>query len=97
MMSQPGAPASRRVHPGAELSPLTLLLERTRLKPTTHAAGVLSCFNCVCLFVALWAAVRQAPLSKGFSRQEYWSRLPCPPPGNLPDPGIKPHLLGLLL
>ena len=32
----------------------------------------------------------QAPLSMGFSRQEYWSGLPCPPPGNLPYPGIKP-------
>ena len=32
----------------------------------------------------------QAPLSMGFSRQEYWDRLPFPPPGNLPDPGIKP-------
>ena len=31
----------------------------------------------------------QAPLSMGFSRQEYWSGLPCPPPGDLPDPGIK--------
>ena len=32
----------------------------------------------------------QAPLSIGFSRQEYWGRLPCPPPGDLPNPGIKP-------
>ena len=32
----------------------------------------------------------QAPLSVGFSRQEYWSELPCPPPGDLPDPGIEP-------
>ena len=32
----------------------------------------------------------QAPLSLGFSRQEYWSGLPCPPPGDLPNPGIKP-------
>ena len=32
----------------------------------------------------------QAPLSMGFSRQEYWSGLPCPPPGDLPNPGIKP-------
>ena len=32
----------------------------------------------------------QAPLSMGFFRQEYWSGLPCPPPGDLPDPGIKP-------
>ena len=35
----------------------------------------------------------QAPLSMGFSRQEYWSELPCPPPGHLPDPGIKPMSL----
>ena len=33
----------------------------------------------------------QAPLSLGFSRQEYWSGLPCPPPGDLPDPGIEPR------
>ena len=33
---------------------------------------------------------RQAPLSVGFSRQEYWSGLPCPPPGDLSDPGIEP-------
>ena len=32
----------------------------------------------------------QAPLPMGFSRQEYWSGLPCPPPGNLPIPGIEP-------
>ena len=35
-------------------------------------------------------AARQAPLSMGFSRQEYWSGLPCLPPNNLPDPGIEP-------
>ena len=35
----------------------------------------------------------QAPLSMGFSRQEYWCGLPCPPPGDLPDPGIKPASL----
>ena len=38
----------------------------------------------------LWPIARQAPLPIGFSRQEYWSGLPCPPPGGLPDPGIKP-------
>ena len=37
-----------------------------------------------------WTVPHQAPLSMGFSRQEYWSGLPCPPPGDLPDPGIKP-------
>ena len=36
-----------------------------------------------------WTVARQAPLSMGFSGQEYWSELPCPPPGDLPDPGIK--------
>ena len=41
----------------------------------------------------LWTAARQAPLSLGFFRQEYWSGLPCPPPGDLPNPGIKPASL----
>ena len=37
-----------------------------------------------------WTVACQAPLSLEFSRQEYWSGLPCPPPGDLPDPGIEP-------
>ena len=37
----------------------------------------------------LWTIAHHAPLSMGFSRQEYWSGLPCPPPGDLSDPGIK--------
>ena len=41
----------------------------------------------------LWTVACQAPLSVGFSRQEYWSGLPCPTPGYLPDPGIKPKSL----
>ena len=44
----------------------------------------------VSLFVTPWTVARQAPLSMGFFRQEYWSGFPCPPPGDLPDPGIKP-------
>ena len=40
----------------------------------------------------LWTAARQAALSVELPRQEYWSGLPCPPPGDLPDPGIKPAL-----
>jgi len=36
-----------------------------------------------------WTAARQTPLSMGFSRQEYWIGLPCPPSGNLPNPGIE--------
>ena len=42
-----------------------------------------------------WTVACQAPLSLGFSRQEYWSGLPCLPPGNVPDPGIEPVSLCL--
>ena len=51
---------------------------------------MLGCFGRVWLFVILWTVARQAPLSMGFSRQEYWSGLPCPSLENLPDPGIEP-------
>ena len=51
---------------------------------------VLSHFSHVRLFANLWIVACQAPLSLGFSRQEYWSGLPFPPPGDLPAPGIKP-------
>ena len=51
---------------------------------------VLSCFRRVQLFVTLCTVCCQAPLSMGFSRQEYWSRWPVPLPGDLPDPGIEP-------
>ena len=50
---------------------------------------MLSHFSRVQSFVTLWTIAHQAPLSMGFSRQEYWSGLPCPPPGELPDPGIE--------
>ena len=42
------------------------------------------------LFAIPWTVAHQAPLSMGFSRQGYWSGLPFPSPGDLPDPGIKP-------
>ena len=42
------------------------------------------------LFATTWTVARQAPLSMGFSRQEYWSGLPFPSPEDLPDPGIEP-------
>ena len=44
----------------------------------------------VLLFVTPWTVACQAPLFVGFPRQQYWSGLPFPPPGALPDPGIKP-------
>ena len=46
--------------------------------------------NYVQLFATLWTVICHTPLSIGFSRQEYWSGLPFPPPEDLPDPGIKP-------
>ena len=60
--------------------------------------SVLLEYNCCCmlshfsrgqLFVTLWTTAHQSPLSMEFSRQEYWSGLPFPPPGDLPDPGIE--------
>ena len=50
---------------------------------------MLSHFSRVRLFAALWTVAHQAPLSMGFSRQEYWSGLLYPPPGNLSYPVIK--------
>ena len=47
--------------------------------------------SCVRLFATPWTVAYQAPPSMGFSRQEYWSGLPIPSPGDLPDPGIKPE------
>ena len=52
-------------------------------------ACVLSCFSHIQLFVILWTVACQAPLSMGFSRQEYWSALPSPPAGDLPNPGTE--------
>ena len=52
---------------------------------------VLSHFSNVRLFVTLWTVAHQAPLSMGFSRQEYWSGLPCCPPGDLPNWEIRPE------
>ena len=61
------------------------------------------CRMCVCashsvvsrFFVTPWTVTRQAPLSMEFSRQEYWSGLPCPAPGDLPNPGIEPRFPAL--
>ena len=51
---------------------------------------VVESLSCVWLFVTLWIVACQAPLSMRFSRQEYWSGLPFPPPEDLPDPVIEP-------
>ena len=76
-------------------SMLTLLQEMT-LDPRTLLVSVLcmhvcvlSCFSRVQLLVTPWTVARPAPLSMGFSRQEFWNGLPCPPPGHLPEPEIE--------
>ena len=69
-------------------------LSRGVRDPSNHSKScMLSHFSHVQLFVTLWTIACQAPLPMGFSRQEYWSALPCPSPGDLPDPGIKPMSL----
>ena len=78
--------------------------QRVRHNWATNTHKILYVCVCTCtcvqrhfshaqLFVTLWTIAHQAPLSMGFSRQEYWSGLPCSPPGNLPDPGIRPASL----
>ena len=59
-------------------------------------ACMLSLFRRVCLCETPWTVPHQAPPSLGFSRQEYWTELPRPSPGNHPNPGINLHLLWLL-
>ena len=61
-------------------------------EPTGHAY-VLSHSSHVQLYAILWTVACQASLSMGFSRQEYWKGMLSPPPGDLPNPGIKPGLL----
>ena len=67
----------------------TIDTQKLERKEHKHAY-VLSHLICVHLFVTPWTVAYQAPLSMGFSRQEHWSELPCSPPGDLPDPEIKP-------
>ena len=69
---------------------------KKRKKIVEWVFGKAFCIGCVCqslsrvlLLVTPWAGACQAPLSRGFPRQEYWSGLPRPPPGDLPDPGIE--------
>ena len=67
-----------------------LLLERKAMTNLWVSEWVKSLSH-VRLFATPWTAAHQAPPSMGFSRQEYWSGLPFPSPGDLPDPGIEPR------
>ena len=60
--------------------------------PEIHSQAVkVKSLSRVRLFVTPWTVAYQAPPSMGFSRQEYWSGVPFPSPGDLPDPGIEPR------
>ena len=61
--------------------------------PLHSSVHVVVHFSHVWLFATRWTVAHQAPLSMEFSRQEYWSGLPFPPPGHLPDPGTEPMSL----
>ena len=66
------------------------------LLPTHFTVCVLSCFSHIQLFATLWTVAHQSPLFMGFSRQECWSELLCPPSKDLPHPGSSPGLSRLL-
>ena len=82
-----------------ELLPITV----DQSQGTPNHSDAFSARPCLCakslchvqLFVTPWTVTLQVHLSMGFSRQEYWSGLPCPPPGDLPNPRIKPTSLAL--
>ena len=70
-----------------------LILTQTIISIMYEKSESVKSLSCVWLFVTSWTVAHQAPLSMGFSRQEYWSGLLYPPPGDLPDPGIEPRSL----
>ena len=78
-----------------------MLEQRDQQELKLRLTGIWDVGVCVCAqlhpikFVILWTVALQAPLSVEFSRQEYWSSLPFPPPGNLPDPGTETVSLAL--
>ena len=61
------------------------------IKDTLKVSCCLVTKSCSDFFVTPWTVTHQDPLSKGFPREEYWSGLPFPSPGHLPDSGIKPN------
>ena len=63
--------------------------DKKRLRYIRGASASAQLLSRVRLFATPWTVAHQAPLSMGFSRQEYWGGLPLPPPGDLPDPGIE--------
>ena len=73
-------------------NPSWLFFYNTYICVCMYACCVLGHFSRVQLFATPWTVALQASLSMGLPRQEYWNGLPYPPPGDLPDPGIKPKV-----
>ena len=79
-----------RIHP----SSICWVSTRCHIYIYTHIyMCMLSCFSHVLLFATLWTVTCQVPVSMRYSREEYWSGLPCPPPRDLPNPGMEPMSL----
>ena len=91
----PGDSAPVEILESRGCSPLLSALLRLWLETSDLflMCGMLSHFSRVQLFVTSWTIACQAPLPMGFFRQEYWSGLPYPPPGDLPNLGIEPASL----
>ena len=75
---------------GLDILKVEMGFQNHQLPELVTSQLALSHFSHVQLSATLWTVARQAPPSMGFSRQEYWNGLPCPPPWYLPDPGIGP-------
>ena len=86
-------PAESDHYLGLWLHLVALMYNHTPLQPPNHLRACVRAKwlrSCLTLYdLTLWTVIRQAPLSLEFSRQEHWNALPCPPAGDLPDPGIE--------
>ena len=92
-LSSPGSFPTQRPNPGLYTAG-GLLHCRQILHRLSHQGSLMcSVLSRVQLFATPWTVACQAPLSMGFFRQEYWSGLPFPPPGDLSEPGVKPASL----
>ena len=86
---QPGGSSNSDIYVASFLTSFKTML-KSHFLIRVYCACMLSRLSLVRLFETLWTLACQALLSMGFSRQEYWSGFPCPPPGDLPNPGIEP-------
>ena len=90
-LPSPGNLLNLGIEPKSPALQADFILSEPPGKPQYIVCTVLCSFaSIVRLSVTLWTVAHQTLQSMGFSRQEYWSGLPCPPPGELPDPGIEP-------